>query len=96
MKKIEIDKKLNRLSSKEEQLKKEKQKLLYQMNKEFTKKERRKRTHRIATKGALLEKYFDCEEYSIDDTELLLKTFASFVKENKPNILKEKYNHDRN
>ena len=38
-------------------------------------------------KGALLDKYFDIENLSVDETESLLKVFAEYVKSNKP----EKY-----
>lgn len=94
MDKSKIESKLAKLDETENQLKTEKKNLLYQQKKEETRKERRIRTHRIATKGALLEKYFECYDYSFDDTELLLKTFADFVNSNKPKQLKEKY-HDR-
>ncbi|WP_079524975.1 MULTISPECIES: hypothetical protein [Halobacillus] len=48
-------------------------------------KERRERTRRIIQKGALLEKYFECEHLSIEDTEALLKMFSQYVNQNKPN-----------
>lgn len=35
-------------------------------------KRRKERTHRLITKGALLEKYFEAEDLSIDETEKLL------------------------
>lgn len=51
------------------------------------KNERKKRANRLIQKGALLEKYFECENLSIDQTESLLKTFSNYVNSNKP----EKY-----
>lgn len=47
-------------------------------------KERKQRTRRLIQKGALLEKYFDCDNLSVDDTEDLLKTFSNYVNGNKP------------
>ena len=41
--------------------------------------ERRKRTRRLIQKGALLEKYFEAEHLSVEETEDLLKTFAGYV-----------------
>lgn len=93
MKNTHIDKRLKNIELEKEKLKSEKKKIIYSQKREESKKERRIRTHRIATKGAMLEKYFDCIEYSFDDTELLLKTFSDFVNSNKPKKLKEKY-HD--
>ncbi len=50
--------------------------------------ERKKRANRLIQKGALLEKYFDCEHLTIEQTEELLKTFSYYVNHNKPNYLK--------
>ena len=41
--------------------------------------ERKKRTRRLIQKGALLEKYFESEHLSVEETEELLKTFSSYV-----------------
>lgn len=76
----------------------EKEKLLKKINSEQTRLqrskssavERRKRTHRLVQKGALLEKFFDIEHLSIKDTENFLKIFSDFVKSNTP----EKYKKD--
>lgn len=46
--------------------------------------ERKKRANRLIQKGALLEKYFDSESLSVDDTEELLKIFSTYVNKNKP------------
>lgn len=45
--------------------------------------ERKKRTRRLIQKGALLEKYFESEHLSVEETEELLKTFSSYVNGNK-------------
>lgn len=36
-------------------------------------KDRKERTRRLIKKGALLEKYFDLESTSVDETEIFLK-----------------------
>lgn len=46
--------------------------------------ERKKRANRLIQKGALLEKYFDCEHLTPEETEELLKVFSSYVNSNKP------------
>ena len=52
-------------------------------------KERRIRARRLIEKGALLEKYFEAYELSIEETEELLKTFSDYVNEKKPNRFKK-------
>jgi len=37
----------------------------------------------LIQKGALLEKYFEIEHLSVEETEKLLKTFAAYINENK-------------
>lgn len=61
-----------------------KQKQFYESNKE-----RKLRTRKLIQKGALLNKYFDIDNLSVDDTESLLKTFAEYVKSNKPDKYKK-------
>lgn len=51
--------------------------------------DRKERAHRLITKGALLEKYFEAEELTPDETEELLKTFANYINSNKPNKFKK-------
>lgn len=52
--------------------------------------DRKERAHRLIQKGALLEKYFEAEELSPNETEELLKYFANYVNSNKPiNFKKE-------
>ena len=41
--------------------------------------ERKKRTLRLIQKGALLEKYFEAEHLTVDQTEELLKMFVGYV-----------------
>ncbi|KIU04559.1 hypothetical protein SC09_contig8orf00229 [Bacillus subtilis] len=53
-------------------------------------KQRKERTRRLIQKGALLEKYFDSEHLSIDETEELLKMFSPYVNEKKPEKFKRK------
>ncbi|WP_243647107.1 hypothetical protein [Scopulibacillus darangshiensis] len=55
---------------------------------QFMEGERKKRANRLIQKGALLEKYFDCEKLNVEETEELLKVFADYVNHNKPNYLK--------
>ncbi|MGZ9850265.1 hypothetical protein [Macrococcoides canis] len=59
------------------------------LNKNRAKKNYRKeRANRLIRKGALLEKYFDCYNLSVDDTEELLKIFSAYVNHNKPEKFK--------
>ena len=51
--------------------------------------ERKKRTRRLIQKGALLEKYFESEHLSVEETEELLKTFSSYVNGNKSEKFKK-------
>lgn len=51
---------------------------------------RKERAHRLITKGALLEKYFDARDLSAEDTEDLLKMFSQYVNANKPAKYKPK------
>lgn len=53
---------------------------------------RKARTRRLIQKGALLEKYFQAENLSVEQTEELLKIFANYVNAHKPNKLKNAYN----
>ena len=52
-------------------------------------KERKERTRKLIQKGALLNKYFDTENLSIDETEDFLKIFSNYIKENKPHKYKK-------
>lgn len=50
---------------------------------------RKQRANRLINKGALLEKYFESEELSVEETEELLKIFSVYVNENKPSKFKK-------
>ena len=53
------------------------------------KKARKARTRKLIQKGALLDKYFETESLSAEETESLLKTFANYVNSNKPDKYKK-------
>ena len=38
----------------------------------------------------MLEKYFECEHLSSDETEALLKMYSNYINTNKPNKFKKK------
>lgn len=52
-------------------------------------KERKERTRKLIQKGALLDKYFETKNLSIDETEDFLKIFSNYIKENKPDKYKK-------
>ena len=52
--------------------------------------DRKERAHRLIRKGAMLEKYFECEHLSPDETEELLKMYSKYINTNKPNKFKKK------
>lgn len=54
-------------------------------------KERKKRTNRLIQKGALLEKYFECEHLTPEETEELLKVFSDYVNHKKPDKFKNNF-----
>lgn len=45
--------------------------------------DRKKRANRLIQKGALLEKYFDIKDLSVEDTEKLLNKFSDYIIKNK-------------
>lgn len=49
---------------------------------------RKARSRLLIQKGALLEKYFQADNLSVEQTEELLKIFADYVNAHKPNKLK--------
>ncbi|MDE7512241.1 hypothetical protein [Pediococcus pentosaceus] len=51
-------------------------------------KKRKARSRRLIQKGALLEKYFQADNLSVEQTEELLKIFANYVNAHKPDKLK--------
>lgn len=52
-------------------------------------KQRKLRTRILIQKGALLDKYFETENISVDDTEELLKMFSDYINEKKPKKFKK-------
>ncbi|CAI3417455.1 MULTISPECIES: hypothetical protein [Enterococcus] len=50
--------------------------------------DRKKRTRRLIQKGALLEKYFDVEHLTPEETEEFLKIFAAYVVSHTPDKFK--------
>ena len=52
--------------------------------------DRKERAYRLIRKGAMLEKYFECEHLRPDETEELLKMFSNYINMNKPNKFKKK------
>jgi len=51
--------------------------------------DRKARSRRLIQKGALLEKYFQADNLSVEQTEELLKIFANYVNAHKPNKFKD-------
>ncbi|VDG18632.1 hypothetical protein (plasmid) [Lactobacillus plantarum] [Lactiplantibacillus mudanjiangensis] len=49
---------------------------------------RKARSRRLIQKGALLEKYFQADKLSVEQTEELLKMFADYVNAHKPSKFK--------
>ena len=66
----------------------ERQDFKLRQNKYENQRARKARTRRLIQKGALLEKYFQAENLSVEQTEELLKIFANYVNAHKPNKLK--------
>ena len=50
---------------------------------------RKERARRLIQTGALAEKYFDIENLSMDEREVLFKMFSQFIVKNKPDYLKK-------
>lgn len=70
----EVIKLWNELKKTEQQ----KERILAKINLE-NQKRRKQRAHKLIQKGALLEKYFEADKLSIEDTEKLLKMVSDFV-----------------
>lgn len=51
---------------------------------------RKERTRKLIQKGALLEKYFDIDHLSVEETEEILTIFSEYVKANTPLKFKKK------
>lgn len=52
--------------------------------------DRKERTRRLIQKGALVEKYFDIEHLTPEETEEFLQVFAAYVVAHTPKKFKEK------
>lgn len=63
-----------------QQLLAEKHQLELDINRLKDNAKRRARTRRLIQKGALLEKYFNAYDLSVEETEKLLATYANFIK----------------
>ncbi|QUR72443.1 hypothetical protein GST81_13020 (plasmid) [Enterococcus faecium] len=50
---------------------------------------RKRRTKRLIEKGALLEKYFEIDYLTVEETEEFLKIFSEYIKANKPKSIKK-------
>ncbi|WP_273712501.1 hypothetical protein [Leuconostoc mesenteroides] len=89
-----MSKKLNQLVSSKDKLQKkiDQEEFILRQSKYFeNSKARKERTRLLIQKGALLDKYFETESLSVDDTENLLKIFSNYVNSNKP----DKYKKDK-
>lgn len=75
---------INKLDLKIKLLEEKKKALAKQTNYE----ERKKRTRRLIQTGALVEKYFNIENLSMEDREELFNIFADYIKSHAP----EKFN----
>lgn len=84
--------KINQLVSSKDKLQKkiDQEEFILRQSKYFeNSKARRERTRLLIQKGALLDKYFETENLSVDDTENLLKIFSNYVNSNKPDKYKK-------
>lgn len=52
--------------------------------------DRKKRTRRLIQKGALVEKYFDIEHLSVEETEEVFKIFSEYFKSHLPSKYKQR------
>ena len=84
--------KFNQLVSSKEKLQKkiDQEEFILRQSKYFeNSKSRKERTRLLIQKGAILDKYFETESLSVDDTENLLKIFSNYVNSNKPDKYKK-------
>lgn len=87
-----MSEKLNKLVSSKEKIQKkiEQEEFVLRQSKYFEKsKIRKERTRILIQKGALLDKYFNTENLSVDNTKNLLKIFSKYVNSNKPDKYKK-------
>ena len=84
--------KFNQLVSSKDKLQKkiDQEEFILRQSKYFeNSKARKERTRLLIQKGALIDKYFETENLSVDDTENLLKIFSNYVNSNKPDKYKK-------
>ena len=84
--------KFNQLVSSKDKLQKkiDQEEFILRQSKYFeNSKARKERTRLLIQKGAILDKYFETESSSVDDTENLLKIFSNYVNSNKPDKYKK-------
>ena len=81
------DNDLKSISHQIEKLKIQKNILKYDSEKNIN---RKKRTKALIEKGALLDKYFDIDNLTTQETEEFLKVFSEYITANKPNKYKKK------
>ncbi|WP_273712221.1 hypothetical protein [Leuconostoc mesenteroides] len=84
--------KFNQLVSSKDKLQKkiDQEEFILRQSKYFeNSKARKERTRLLIQKGAILDKYFETESLSVDDTENLLKIFSNYVNSNKPDKYKK-------
>lgn len=82
-----------KLIKEKERLEKEliaKQNQIHQKKQSENYRKRKARTRSLIQKGALLEKYFNITDYSIEDTEKILSFFAPHVADNMPERFRRK------
>ena len=72
----DLKEKINQLQQKKQRLKNETRRKLSWEN-------RKARTKRLIETGALAEKYFGIEDFTIEQREKVFRTFSEFVKKNK-------------
>lgn len=87
-----MSEKLNQLVSSKNKIQKkiDQEEFTLRQSKYFEKsKLRKERTRLLIQKGALLNKYFETEKFSLDDTEKLLKMFSNYINSNKPDKYKK-------
>lgn len=84
--------KFNQLVSSKDKLQKkiDQEEFILRQSKYFeNSKARKERTRLLIQKGAILDKYFETESLSVNDTENLLKIFSNYVNSNKPDKYKK-------
>lgn len=73
-----ISEEMNGINEKIRVLEQRKKALEYKLTNEG----RKERTRRLIQKGALLEKYLNIEELTVEETEIVLKVVANFKNKN--------------